>query len=48
MWIVTWNDERLEVYEECFEDAYEAHSFIEYLEDEGIHNARLFKEPFNR
>lgn len=48
MWVVTWNDERLEVYEEHFEDIHKAHSFIEYLEDEGIHNARLFKEPFNR
>ena len=48
MWVVTWNDERLEMYEEHFEDVHEAHNFIEYLEDEGIHNARLFKETFIR
>lgn len=48
MWIVTWNDERLEVFEEHFEDVYEAYSFVEYLEDEGVHNAKVFKEPFNR
>lgn len=48
MWVVTWNDERLEVFEEHFEDVHEAHNFIERLEDEGIYNAKLFKEPFKR
>lgn len=39
MYTVTWNDERLEIYEEEFESLEEAHSFLEYLEDDGIHNA---------
>lgn len=48
MWVVVWNNERLEVFERYFEDVHEAHGFIELLEDDGIHNAKLFKEPFKR
>lgn len=40
MYVVTWNNERLEEFEEQFEDIYEASCFIENLPD----NAMLFYE----
>lgn len=40
MWIVIWNNERLEVFEESFEDLSEAQTFMEDLPK----NAMLFYE----
>lgn len=48
MYVVTWNDEDLTIYEEHFETINEALDFIEYLEDDGIYNAKLFKGSFNK
>lgn len=40
MFVVMWNDERLEEYEESFEDLYEATCFMEDLPS----NAQLYYE----
>ena len=40
MYVVVWNNERLEEFEESFEDILEAQTFMEDLPN----NARLFRE----
>lgn len=40
MWIVIWNDERLQEFEESFEDLLEAQYFMEDLPN----NAQLYYE----